>query len=509
MSASFPPVSPRPLRLELLVNLAGTGWSALVQFACIPVFLAMLGAERYALLAFTTTMSLALKALDLGVGHTANRELAARTASGRTEGTREMLRTLEVAYALVGLLLGGALAAGAPVVANRWFGASTLGAEAVTTAVRLIGLFIAVQWPLSLYQSSLLGLGRATTMNGLAIASSTLAGGGAVLLLFAGHRSLVVVLAWQSLVAAAHTLAVAIATHRALPSDARRARVRVDVLHELRATITGVGGLTLSLLVLLQIDKLLASRWLPLASYGYYMLAATVSNGLGVLSAPVFNTMLPRFSALAAEGDDARLAAEYRRGTRLMALLVFPAMLTVGALAPDVIGLWTRNAATAQLAAPIATFLLVGMGGASLLQLATALQMATGRTARGVILHTALAVALALLGGAAARYGAVGVAATWASLMAIGALAGGTAIRRQQLGAGSGSWLFVDVLRPLVAMLVVVLVTWPLLRAPLAGPLALLRLAGLGAALTVVSAAASGFTFSMLRGVLSPIPRAS
>ena len=64
------------------------------------------------------------------------------------------------------------------------------------------------------------------------------------------------------------------------------------------------------LLLLLQADKLLASRWLPLADYGYYMLGATISNGLGVLSAPVFNTLLPRFAALAMTHDRERLAAE-------------------------------------------------------------------------------------------------------------------------------------------------------------------------------------------------------
>ena len=509
MSVPAAASSPRPLRLELLVNLAGTGWSALVQLACIPVFLAMLGAERYALLAFATTMSLALKALDLGVSHTANRELASRTASGRTEGVRELLRTFEAAYVAAGLVLGGALAAGAPLVATRWFGASALGTEAVTTAVRLIGLFIAVQWPLSLYQSALLGLGRAPVMNGLAIASSTLAGGGAVLLLLTGHRSLVVVLAWQSLVAAAHSLAAGVATHRSLPHDAREARIRGEVLRELRATMTGVGALSLSLLLLLQIDKLLASRWLPLAAYGYYMLAATVSNGLGVLSAPVFNTMLPRFSALAAGSDHSRLAAEFRRGTRLMALCVFPAMLTVGALAPDVVRLWTHDATTGQLAGPIATMLLIGMGGASLLQLLMALQMATGRTRPGVLLHTLLIAMLVVLGAAAARYGAVGVAATWGSLVALGALAGGMAIYRGQLGDGSRRWLLVDVARPLAAMLVVLLLASPLLRVPLAGPLALLRLVVVGATLTAVSAAVSGFTFSMLRGALSPIARTS
>jgi hypothetical protein len=153
--------------------------------------------------------------------------------------------------------------------------------------------------------------------------------------------------------------------------------------------------------------------------------------------------------------------------------------------------------------------LLIGMGGASLMQLLMALQMATGRTRAGVALHTLLAALLVVLGAWAARYGAVGVAATWASLLAVGALAGGTAIYRGQLGEGSRRWLVVDVLRPIGAMLVVLLLAWPMLHVPLAGPLALLRVMAVGATLTAVSAAVSGFTFSMLRGALSPIPRAS
>lgn len=499
----------RSLRAELLVNLAGTGWSALVQFACIPVYLAVLGAERYALIAFSASLQLALKALDLGVSHTANRELAGRAASGRTEGVRELLRTLETAYSLVGVVLGGALAAAAPLIATRWFGESALGPDAVTDAVRLIGLFIAVQWPLSLYQSALLGLGRAATMNGLAIASSTLAGGGSVLLLTVGRRSLVAVLAWQAAVALGHTLAVAFATHAALASDARPARIRPAMLSELRTTLTGVGAITLSMLLLLQADKLLASRWLPLADYGYYMLGATVSNGLGVLSAPVFNTLLPRLAALAANHDTARLTAEFRRGTRLVTLFVFPAMISAGVLAADLLRLWTNDPATAGHAAPPATLLLLGMGSASLMQLSMALQLATGRTRTGTWINAVLLVALVPLGLVASRSGAVGVAATWAGLLALGALVGGAAIHREVLGAGTGRWLAIDVMRPLLAMLGVTVVAWPLLSVPAAPALAALRLVALGVVLTAVSAAVNGFRPSVLRGLLDPAARAS
>ena len=501
--------APRSLRAELLVNLAGTGWSALVQFACIPVYLAMLGAERYALIAFSATLQLALKALDLGVSHTANRELAGRRASGRTEGVRELLRTLEAAYSLVGLALGGALAAAAPLIATRWFGESALGAGPVTDAVRLIGLFIAVQWPLSLYQSALLGLGRAATMNGLAIASSTLAGGGSVLLLQSGRRSLVVVLAWQAAVALAHTAAIAVATHNALPPDARPARVRPAALAELRAMLTGVGAIALSVLLLLQADKLLASRWLPLADYGYYMLGATVSNGLGVLSAPVFNTLLPRLAALAAARDTARLTSEFRRGTRLVTLFVFPAMIAAGVLAADLLRLWTHDPVTAQQAAPPATMLLLGMGSASLIQLSMALQMATGRTRAGTRVNALLLLALVPLGLVASRWGAVGVAGAWAALLALGAVVSGVAIHRPLLGEGSGRWVLVDVVRPLAAMLAVTLLAWPVLSVAAPPALAALRLVALGLVLTGVSAAVNGFRPSLLRGLLDPTARAS
>ena len=499
----------RSLRAELFVNLAGTGWSALVQFACIPIYLAVLGAERYALIAFSTSLQLALKALDLGVSHTANRELAARTTSGRTEGVRELLRTLEAAYAVAGVVLGGALAAAAPLVATRWFGESALGAAPVTQAVRLIGLFIAVQWPLSLYQSALLGLGRATTMNGLAIASSTLAGGGSVLLLLSGRRSLVVVLAWQAAVAAGHTLAIAFATHRALARDARPARIRPAALVEVRGTLTGVGTITLSLLLLLQADKLMASRLLPLADYGYYMLAATISNGLGVLSAPVFNTLLPRLAALAVRHDAARLSAEFRRGTRLITLFVFPAMITAGVLASDLLRLWTHDPVTARHAAPPATLLLVGMGSASLLQLSMALQMATGRTGAGARINALLLIALVPIALMASRWGTVGVAGAWAALLVLGAVVGGAEIYRRLLGAGAGRWLLGDVVRPLAAMLGVTLLAWPLLSVPAEPALSALRLVVLGVLLTGVSAAVNGFRPSVLRGLLDPAARAS
>jgi O-antigen/teichoic acid export membrane protein len=488
------PGAPPPLRWELLANLGGAGWGAAVQIFCIPVYLALLGLERYALIAFATALLLAVKALDLGLSHTLNRELARRTALGGGEiaGARELLRTMEFAYTALGALLGGAIVLAAPLIATRWFGESTLGVPAVATTVRLIGFLVVVQWPLSLYQGALLGLRRATVMNLAAAIAASLAGGGAVALLLWGDRSLATYLRWQIGVAAAHTLIVGVLAHRALPAAARPARLRLGAITGLRATTLHIGGLTLSMLLLLQADKLLASRWLPLDSYGSYMLGAAIASGLAVLGVPVFATLLPRLSTLAAHGDRAALRAEFVRGTHLVAVLVFPAMIACALLARDLLELWTHDPSIARAAAPAAAALLVGTGTGALLQLVVALQLGTGRTRLGIAINVLLLCALLPLGAAGAKHGAVGVAVVWCALMIVAALAGGAMVVRRQLGDGALRWLAKDVGAASLAMLIVAAGLRPWLSAPLTPPLAVARVLTLTVALSLVAAATTG-----------------
>lgn len=485
---------PLSLRWELLVNLGGAGSGAVVQILCVPVYVALLGLERYALIAFATALLLAIKALDLGLSHTINRELARRLAIGGDElsRVRELVRTLEVAYVALGIVLGGAIILAAPVVAARWFGESTLGIPVVTRVVRLIGLLVVVQWPLSFYQGALLGLRRATAMNVAVVVATSLAGGGAVVLLLWGDRSLAAYLRWQVVVAAAHTIVVAMLARRALPATARRAQLKFNVLTGLRATTIRIGGLTLSLLLLLQADKLLASRWLALDAYGYYMLGAAVASGLAVLGVPIFATLLPRLSTLAARGERSALRSEFVRGTHLVTVLVFPAMIACALLARDLLELWTRNPSIARAAAPAATALLVGTGAGALLQLIVALQLGTGDTRTGIGINAFLLVALLPLGAVASTHGAVGVATVWCALMIVGTLASGTFVFRRQLGAGVMRWLVKDLGAPSLAMLVVAGTLSPWLRTPLSLPLAALRLVALTASLALVAAAAAG-----------------
>ena len=84
------------IRNNILANVAGRVWVALMNFAFVPVYLRCLGAEGYGLIGVFATMMSIFTVLDLGFGATVKRELArlGGTPDGLSEA-RTLLRTLE------------------------------------------------------------------------------------------------------------------------------------------------------------------------------------------------------------------------------------------------------------------------------------------------------------------------------------------------------------------------------------------------------------------------------
>ena len=82
-----------------------------------------------------------------------NREFARYSVQpDRTDEMRDFVRTLEVGYWGIGIVLGGLVVAAAPMISHSWINAEAVPEEEVTHAVMLMGALLALQWPLSFYQ---------------------------------------------------------------------------------------------------------------------------------------------------------------------------------------------------------------------------------------------------------------------------------------------------------------------------------------------------------------------
>ena len=154
------------VRRNIVANVAGRGWTALLSLAVVPVYIHFLGIEAFGLIGFFLSLMAMLSLLDLGLGTALNRQFARYSMqSGKAQEMRDLLRTLEIIYWLIGIAIGVAMAALAPVIAAYWLKPQQLPAETVAQALAMMGVAFACQWPRALYSGGLMGLQRQVAFN--------------------------------------------------------------------------------------------------------------------------------------------------------------------------------------------------------------------------------------------------------------------------------------------------------------------------------------------------------
>jgi O-antigen/teichoic acid export membrane protein len=486
------------LKFNLLANFAGQAWSVIISVVVIPFYIKFLGIEAYGLLGFYMMLQGVLQALDLGLSPTMNRELARYSAMPEKAGeARDLVRTLEVAYWMLGIVIGGAVIVAAPFFAHRWLNVSTLPSGDVQDALIMMGILVALQWPQSFYGSGLMGLQRQVLVNSIGIPMSAVSNGGAVLVLWLITPKITALLSWQIVVTVIQATLVTFLLWRNLPISGRPPRFSLEIIRKVWKFAAGMSGITLTGIVLSQLDKLILSKLLSLEMFGYYSLASTVGRCLYVLITPVFNAIFPRFSILVAAGDEKGLKELYHRGSQLMTVMVIPLAAVVALFSYDILLLWIGNAETARQTAPIASLLVIGTAVNGLLNLPYALQLAFGSTRISLYINSCFIVILVpAIIIMTTNYGAVGGATVWVVMNVTYMLIGVPLTHKLFLKGEAWRWFRTDVLLPLATTAIVVGIGRWLINSPMSPGVAVAALTGV----LLVGALASGVAVPLVRG---------
>ena len=477
-------------RRNVVAGIAGYGWTSMLQLVATPILLSLLGPESFGLVGFYMAAQGVAQIFDLGLSPTINREMARASVGTRAEEAHDFLRTVERGYWIVGIVLGALVMLLAPMLASHWVDASRLPAAAIRRDVALIGLLIAIQWPITLYEGGLTGLQRIVTLHMVGIAFRTLGVAAGLILVYVA-RDLSVYLLALCAASVLHVIVLAVALRRSLPLSGRPGRWDPATVYGVWRFAGGMSVLLLLSAVLVHADKLVLSRLLSLRAFGYYTLATLMSSGLYVLIMPVFYALFPALSTRVAAGDAAGERALYHLGAQTLAVLVIPAGAVIALFAPDIITVWTRSTDTALQAAPIARLLVLGTALNGLMSAPYALQLAHGRTRIGITVHLLLiALYLPAIAAAAVMYGPRGAAVVWIGLNVIYLVTAVPMTHREMLCGEAMRWLAADVLAPSAAGLLVAALGWFIVRhatttpvVAVAGALATLAAAWLAAAM--------------------------
>jgi len=404
------------IKRNILANAVGQACSAALSIIAVPLYIHYLGVEAYGLVAFFASLQAILSVLDLGLGTTANREVARRQAGGeKATAIRDLIRTLEAVYAGIGVLIAVLIILASRWIITNWISSAQTPLDTLHLAVIVFAISLGVRWPVSLYTGVLLGAERQVALNAAVIALSVVRTGGAILVIALISPTLLAFLVWYLIANAVEVVVMAALAWSVLPTGDRRARVVPGAIRGIWRFSASISGNSLLAAGLKQGDRLLITRLLPLRFLGYYAAATAAGTWLGMLARPAATAALPRFTALMAAGEDERLADSYHGLSQSVAILVAPFAALFIFFPHDILQAWTRSAEVADHSS--FTFAVFGFAYAvnALMQIPFALQLAAGITWIAITNNAiSIALLLPLMYVLIQRYGIAGAGVSWA-----------------------------------------------------------------------------------------------
>lgn len=446
------------LKKNILASYASQIYVTLVGILILPMYLKYMGAEAYGLVGFFTMLQAWFNLLDMGLTPTVARETA-RFRGGATDALsyRRLLRALQLIFFVIALLGGGAMFLFSGIIAIGWLKVETLPLEQVQLALQLMAAGVALRWMSGLYRGSISGAEQLVWLGGFNAFVATLRFVGVLPVLIWVGNSPAVFFTYQLLVAAielgglaakAFGLFPAVPAGQSLGWSSASLFAPIKPVLKFSLTIAFTGSVWV---LVTQTDKLVLSKLLPLADYGYFTLAVLAASGVMMISGPISGALLPRMARLQAEGNEDDLITLYRNATQLVAVLAIPACLVLAFFAEKVLWAWTGDANVAFQAAPTLRLYALGNGFLALAAFPYYLQFAKGELRLHLIGNTIfLLVLVPTMILSTVEYGMLGAGYSWLFLNIIYFLFWVPLIHMRFVSGLHGTWIRHDIAAPII-----------------------------------------------------------
>ena len=441
-------------QVNIASNVLGNGINAVLGIVFVPIYIKYIGTEGYGLMGLFATIQTALYLLDMGLSATLNRELARYSANlvENKDKMRDTTRSFEVAFWVLSFVGSIVAIAASYFLAQYWVKPTHFSRDDIFFYFTLLSLSFMLFLPRGLYAGGLLGIQRHLAMNSANIAGSIVKYVGAILVLVFIEATPRAFFLWQIIASFFQTILMAAVLWHYLPGSFLKARFSLEILRGGKKFALGLTGISLTALILTQIDKVILSKILTLEQFGYYSFASVVGLGLFQLISPIFQTYFPKISQDFASGDTVQLAQTYHQASKIMAIALIPLATVLAFFSKPILQIWTHNNALVENAYLIVAILTVGTALNGLVNMPYTLSLAGGRPDLAFKTNIALIlllVPLTIIG--ANTYGGVGASMGWLILNVLYILFFINIVHKRFLTSEKIDWFLKDIL-PVLAI---------------------------------------------------------
>lgn len=440
------------VKKNIIANTLGTGWSALMSIAFVPLYIKYLGIEAYGLIGVFSILLGWLSLLDMGMSPTISREMARFSGRAHTnQSILNLLRSVEIIAMILAILIFVVVYFFSEWLVSSWINSDIIEKSVVINAIIIMGFVAALKFVENIYKSAIVGLQRQIQLNVIVVISSTLRGLGAVGILIFYSSTIEAFFIWQGFVSFVTIMAFAVYLYAILPKTQIKSKFSWHELNKIKSYAAGMMGTTFLAILLTQIDKILLVKMLTLSEYGYYTMAFLVANVLYMVVGPISQAFFPKFAELKAKDDIISLTNMYHKSSQLITVCVGVVVGYLIFFSETIVLAWTQDYSLTREVAPLVSVLSLGTFLNILMWMPYQMQLAYGWTSLSIKINiVAVAFILPSILIIVPMYGAMGAAWIWVVLNAGYVFIGVHFMYRKILTDEKWKWYIDDIVKPLL-----------------------------------------------------------
>ena len=440
------------LKANIIANLIGSSWSALITILFVPIYLKYIGAEGYGLIGIFASLQVVLSLLDNGLSTTLNKEIAQLSVFPNTQlQIRNLVKTLGSVYWGIAFCAGMIALCISPLLAKYWVHPNELSVHTITYAFILLSVSLVFQFPSGFYSGGLLGLQRQVILNILRILFATLKSVGVVLVLIFISKSVLAFFSWTLFISILQAFVYKYYLWFYLPKTQERPVFAKQALKNIWRFAAGMTAIGLTSILLTQVDKIILSKILTLEQFGYYTFAFTVGSVMYMIVGPVSQSYFPKFSALLSERRFGELNKLYHQACQMVTLLVVPFALFLSLFSKEILYIWTQNNLTVSNTWEIVSVVALAVAIHCLMFIPYILCLAHSYTK--LAFYTNIVILIFLIPGtifSAIHFGGLGGAVCWLIITIIYLFVNPILIHKRFLTGEVFNWYWNDTFRPII-----------------------------------------------------------
>ena len=429
---------------NIIANYVGKLWSIISVFIFIPIYIKILGIESYAIINFHVVLLTIMYIADAGLTASFSKE-AARSDDKKYLG--DLLISTERIYFFISLFVVVLIFLFSDIISDNLLQSESFLKSEISTYISLMGISIALQLYMSLYNGGLMGMQKQVQANGIQIVYGLFRSGIVIIPLYF-YPNLHTFFIWQIIINTFFLFFTRNRLHQYI--SIKTSKFDLFLLKNIWKFAFGMMGMSLIYALNTQIDKLVVSKMLSLKDFGYYSLATTISQIPFIATLPVAVAILPQITRLTSESNKDNMRNLFHKYSYIIVSISSIITIILFSFTKEIMMIWVHDEGIVNNTVVIIKILVIGGFFLSAQLMPYHLAIAHGHVKTNLKLGIInLIIIIPLLVLLTSNYGLVGASIPWLLINLIGFIVLGYIFIPKFLTKELTRWFLVDTIIPL------------------------------------------------------------